>query len=62
MAETTQPIDLRQLIPEDLRKLMLRLAQLERGRAYSVTILVPESNADEPVWSVLPLGKIENLR
>lgn len=42
-------------------KLAQRVAQLERGKAYNVTVWVPFSN-DEPVWNVVELGKIENGR
>jgi hypothetical protein len=40
-------------------KLALRLAQLERGKAYTLTVLMV---GDEPVWTVQAIGKLENER
>lgn len=42
-------------------KLSQRVGQLERGRAYNVTLWLP-FGCDEPVWNVVELGKIENSR
>ena len=38
-------------------RLIYRLAQPERGRAYNVTVLMV---GDEPVWTVQSIGKVEN--
>jgi hypothetical protein len=44
--------------PERLRKLMLRLASLEPGQAYTVTLIIPDDGAVAHV--ITPLGKVEN--
>lgn len=49
------------LTPVRLRKLMLRLAQLTPGQAYTVTLIIPDENT-EPMHVVTPLGKLENHR
>lgn len=49
------------LIPARLRKLMLRLAQLTPGQAYTVTLIIPDETT-EPMHVVTPLGKLENHR
>lgn len=35
-----------------------RLGLLQRGRAYSVTFVIPTDGSD-PIWTVLDLGKLE---
>lgn len=50
------------ILPTRLLKLALRLAQLQPGRAYTVTIWMPPKSDAEPTWSVTDLGKIENDR
>lgn len=52
----------KEVLPRRLLKLMLRLAQLKPGRAYTVTIWMPPKSDAEPAWSVTDLGKIENDR
>lgn len=37
--------------------LIYRLAQLERGKAYNVTVMMV---SDAPVWTVQAIGKVEN--
>jgi hypothetical protein len=44
--------------PARLRKLMLRLAQLQPGMAYTVTLLVLDDG--EPLAFVAELGKVEH--
>lgn len=38
-------------------RLAYRVAQLERGRAYNVTVIMANR---EPSWTVQPIGKVEN--
>ena len=38
-------------------RLAYRVAQLERGRAYNVTVIMANR---EPSWTVQPMGKVEN--
>lgn len=55
MIHQIQPVD---YTPDRLRKLMLRLASLEPGQAYTVTLIIPQDGA--VVHVVTPLGKVEN--
>lgn len=50
------------IVPGQLVNFVKRLASLERGHGYSITLIVPERREDEPQWMVLPLGKVENQR
>lgn len=47
------------LPPARLRRFVKRMALLQPGMAYSITLFVPEGES-EPQWTVLLLGKIEN--
>lgn len=38
-------------------KLLMRLAKLERGQVYRLTVVM---DGDEPVWAVEPVGRLEN--
>ena len=49
--------DASSILPRWGLRLIYRLAQLERGRAYNVTVLMV---GDEPVWTVQSIGKVEN--
>ncbi len=53
------PRDNEPLIPAWAWKFFCRLAKLERGHAYTLTVVM---TGDEPVWTVQPLGKLENER
>lgn len=44
-------------LPRWALRLLYRLAQLQNGQAYTVTIIMAGS---EPVWAVQPIGKVEN--
>lgn len=44
-------------LPAWALRLIYRLAQLERGKAYNVTVLM---TGDAPVWTVQSIGKVEN--
>ena len=49
-----------ELTPERLRKLILRLAQLAPGAAYTVTVIIAEDG--ELAYTITPLGKLEDQR
>lgn len=49
------------VIPLRLEKLMKRVAQLTPGMAYTLTLIIT-SDKGEPVWTVTPLGKLENVQ
>lgn len=49
-------------VPPALLRLAYRLAQLERGNMYTITVTIPHDRRQDPQWSVLALGKIENAR
>lgn len=65
MAVMVEPLrteqDIAQCAPVWAWKFVRRLATLERGRAYDVTVIVPDDEA-EPVWIVRAGGKLENGR
>ena len=44
-------------VPRWALRLLYRLAQLQRGQAYTLTLLMV---GDEPVWTVQQMGKVEN--
>lgn len=44
-------------LPAWALRLIYRLAQLERGKAYNVTVMMV---SDTPVWTVQSIGKVEN--
>ena len=46
-------------VPAWAWKLIRRLAKLEQGHAYALTIVMTDS---EPVWTVQSVGKLENGR
>lgn len=46
-------------VPRWALRLLYRLAQLQRGQAYTVTVVMA---GDEPVWTVQQMGKVENGR
>jgi hypothetical protein len=39
-----------------------RVARLERGRIYTITVIIPERADSEPQWAVSDGGKVENGR
>ena len=44
------------MLPAWAIRLAYRVAQLERGRAYNVVIVMANN---EPTWAVQPVGKME---
>lgn len=46
-------------VPRWALRLLYRLAQLQRGQAYTLTVIMV---GDEPVWTVQQMGKVENGR
>lgn len=51
--EPTQHIE----VPRWLWKLIYRLAKLERGQVYRLTLIM---GGDEPAWAVEPVARLEN--
>lgn len=45
------------MLPAWAIRLAYRIAQLERGRAYNVVVVMVNN---EPTWTVQPIGKLEN--
>lgn len=56
-----QSIAQTEITPKRLHKLMLRLAQLPPGMAYTITLIVLDNESD-PVQIITQLGKVENGR
>lgn len=50
------------VMPARLRNLMQRLARLERGKVYTLVLIVPDSADGEPCWSLQNEAKLENAR
>ena len=46
-------------VPRWALRLIYRLAQMQQGQAYTVTVIMA---GNEPVWMMQPLGKVENGR
>jgi hypothetical protein len=46
-------------VPKWAMRLIYRLGMLRKGEGYLLTVLM---TSDEPVWSIQPLGKLENDR
>jgi hypothetical protein len=44
-------------VPRWALRLIYRLAQLQRGQAYTLTVVMV---GEEPVWTVQAMGKVEN--
>lgn len=49
-------------VPKLLLNFMRRIMGLPPGRAYALTLWIPEDEDSEPVWTLKDLGKIENQR
>lgn len=49
-------------IPARWLRFLYRMAQLERGKIYHVTIIVPEKVDSEPRWAIDTGAKLENER
>lgn len=47
-------------IPVRWLRFLYRMAGLERGRLYHVTIIVPEQSDAEPTWAISGGSKVEN--
>ncbi len=60
MADMRHEGDVAVNTPVWFTRLALRIAQLEAGRVYNLTLIVPAKG--EPTWSVTGGGKLENQR
>lgn len=47
-------------IPARWLRLLYRLARLEAGKMYNITIVVPEKPDSEPTWGIGVGVKVEN--
>jgi hypothetical protein len=47
--------------PRWVHKFILRLAQLEHGKAHDITLILPDGDA-EPTWAIKGSAKVENAR
>lgn len=47
-------------IPSRWLRFLYRMAKLERGKIYHVTIIVPEKADSEPQWAISDGAKVEN--
>ena len=46
-------------VPRWAWKLLMRLGTLRKGEVYRLTVVM---QGDEPVWTVEPVGRLENWR
>lgn len=51
--------DIVEFAPAWVRKLVNRLAKLERGQVYTLTVVLID---DEPVWGLQAVARLENDR
>lgn len=49
-------------IPARWLRFLYRVAGLERGRIYTVTVIVPHDADSEPQWAISDGAKVENMR
>lgn len=49
-------------IPARWMNFLQRMARLERGKIYTVTVIVPERADCEPQWAISEGAKVENGR
>lgn len=54
--------DASELVPSQWIRLIYRLAALERGRIYTITLVVPEKANSEPQWAIQAAGVLENTK
>ncbi len=48
------------LVPSAWLRFLYRVAGLERGRIYTITLVIPATDATEPQWAIQSAGLIEN--
>lgn len=49
-------------VPERWLRFLFRVAQLEAGRVYTITVIVPSKPDSEPQWAISDGSKVENAR
>jgi hypothetical protein len=49
-------------IPARWLRFLYRVAGLERGRVYTITVIVPSQADHEPQWAISEGVKVENAR
>lgn len=47
-------------IPARWVRFMLRMAALERGKVYNITVIMPDKADCEPQWAISSGAKVEN--
>lgn len=47
-------------IPVRWLRFLYRMARLERGKVYHVTIIIPDKADCEPTWAISDGAKVEN--
>ncbi len=64
MTESRAPYVVKEPNPSGIPALWLRflyrVAKLERGRIYQITVIVPEKADSEPQWAISGGSKVEN--
>lgn len=59
---STPTIDASELVPSAWLRFLYRVAGLERGRIYTITLVVPEKAGSEPQWAIQAAGVLENAK
>jgi hypothetical protein len=60
MSERAVAYDANPNIPSRWLRFLYRVAGLEHGRVYTITLIVPSTSDSEPQWAISAEGKIEN--
>lgn len=47
-------------IPARWLRFLYRVAGLQRGQVYNITLIVPDKPDSEPQWAISGQGKVEN--
>lgn len=47
-------------IPVRWLRFLYRMAALERGKVYNITVIVPDCADSEPTWAIVGGAKVEN--
>lgn len=47
-------------IPARWMRFLYRMAKLEAGKVYTVTVIMPNEPDREPTWAIAPGAKVEN--
>lgn len=47
-------------VPARWLRFLYRMAQLENGRVYTITVIMPSQPDSEPQWAITDGAKVEN--